>query len=144
MMTKQITFAALILATLGLATAGSQVLACGYGAFDADVELACSGDPLQVQQAIGRLLVRGEKAIPIVLVYQRRGKRQDSSYRKYLGQLIAGEQEMTAEQRRNSIEQWRSWLAWNEKRLAQLDMLLFLLRGKGFAANAWSWLPIQG
>lgn len=125
-----------ILATPFLIAA--QVHACGYGLFDADVELFCSGDPLQSQQAWARLMKRGPQAAAAVRSYYAMAQRQERNTREMLARLQRGEDlGLSREQAAKEIVRLGDFLKYNRQRMAKLQRLLVYVTGDLLGGEPW-------
>lgn len=77
-----------LLMTLFVASLASKnVDACGYGLYDPDVETLCSGDALQAEQALGRIMKRGRQALPGIERYLANALRSHQYNVEYLSRL---------------------------------------------------------
>lgn len=113
--------------------------ACGYGIFDSDVELACSGDPLQSKAAMDRIMKRGRSALRAVNFYHRNAVLSRNHNVNYLKRLqIADPQlKLTPQQRETEIKRVLAGLEFSRKQLRQLDLILYKLGGRSFAGAPW-------
>jgi len=127
------------LGVLTIATlATTPALACGYGAFDPDVETALTGDAQSAAAALDRLRERGTSALPALARYRRMAERQQARRRHYLEALVRGEYEsFSAEARQKEIEHVRTFLEWNARRMALIDVLEIRLRGSDLGGEPW-------